>query len=109
MSEQSNLAYLKETPSSAIKNSSILDRVQNPSDIKHLSDSEIAQLADEVRTELIETCSKTGGHLGSGLGVVELTTAIHAVFNTPDDKLIFDVGHQCYPHKILTNRREHMP
>lgn len=108
MSEQSNVAYLKETPSSAIKNSSILDRVQNPSDIKHLSDSEIAQLADEVRTELIETCSKTGGHLGSGLGVVELTTAIHAVFNTPDDKLIFDVGHQCYPHKILTNRRERM-
>ncbi len=85
---------------------SLLECIHLPSDIKALSDSQIKQLADEVRAELIEVCSKTGGHLGSGLGVVELTTAIHAVFDTPEDRLIFDVGHQCYPHKILTGRRD---
>ena len=83
----------------------ILDRVRVPSDMKGLSDRELRQLADELRAETISAVSVTGGHLGAGLGVVELTVAIHAVFNTPRDKLIWDVGHQCYPHKILTGRR----
>ncbi|PTE16311.1 1-deoxy-D-xylulose-5-phosphate synthase [Pseudogemmobacter blasticus] len=84
----------------------ILDRVQSPSDMKALSDRELAQLAQEVRAETISAVSVTGGHLGAGLGVVELTVAIHAVFDTPRDKLVWDVGHQCYPHKILTGRRD---
>lgn len=84
----------------------MLDRVRVPSDMKGLSDRELRQLADELRAETISAVSVTGGHLGAGLGVVELTVAIHAVFNTPRDKLIWDVGHQCYPHKILTGRRD---
>lgn len=84
----------------------ILDRISAPADMKSLSDSELSQLADEVRAETISAVSETGGHLGAGLGVVELTTAIHAVFDTPKDRLIWDVGHQCYPHKILTGRRD---
>ena len=84
----------------------LLDRVNVPADMRDFSDEELKQLADELRTETISAVSETGGHLGAGLGVVELTTAIHAVFNTPEDKLIFDVGHQCYPHKILTGRRD---
>ena len=84
----------------------ILDRVTLPSDLKALSDRELRQLADELRAETISAVSVTGGHLGAGLGVVELTVAIHAVFDTPRDKLIWDVGHQCYPHKILTGRRD---
>ena len=84
----------------------LLDQVDVPADMKGFSDEELIQLAGELRTETISAVSQTGGHLGAGLGVVELTTAIHAVFNTPDDKLIFDVGHQCYPHKILTGRRD---
>ncbi len=83
-----------------------LDRVTVPSDLKGLSDRELATLADELRAETISAVSVTGGHLGAGLGVVELTVAIHAVFDTPRDKLIWDVGHQCYPHKILTGRRD---
>ena len=86
----------------------ILDRVSGPADLKRLSDTELAALAGEVRREVISVVSETGGHLGSSLGVVELTVAIHAVFNAPLDKLIWDVGHQCYPHKILTGRRERM-
>ncbi len=86
----------------------ILNRVTGPADLKALSDADLARLAQEVRGEVIQTVSETGGHLGSSLGVVELTVAIHAVFNTPADKLIWDVGHQCYPHKILTGRRERM-
>jgi 1-deoxy-D-xylulose-5-phosphate synthase len=85
-----------------------LDRVASPVDLKALSDAELALVADELRRETIETVSRTGGHLGSSLGVVELTVAIHAVFNTPMDKLIWDVGHQCYPHKIITGRRDRM-
>jgi 1-deoxy-D-xylulose-5-phosphate synthase len=85
---------------------SVLDRVSCPSDIKLLSDEDIARLADELRQETIAAVSVTGGHLGASLGVVELTTAIHAVFDTPRDTLIFDVGHQAYPHKILTGRRD---
>ena len=84
----------------------ILDRVIVPSDMKALSDRELRQLADELRAETISAVSVTGGHLGAGLGVVELTVALHAVFDTPRDKLIWDVGHQCYPHKILTGRRD---
>jgi len=84
----------------------ILDRINLPADMKGLSDAELKQLADELRGATIQAVSKTGGHLGAGLGVVELTTAIHAVFNTPHDKLIWDVGHQCYPHKILTGRKD---
>jgi 1-deoxy-D-xylulose-5-phosphate synthase len=84
----------------------ILDRVAGPSDLRRLSDRELTQLAGEVRAEVISAVSETGGHLGSSLGVVELSVALHAVFNTPMDKLIWDVGHQCYPHKILTGRRD---
>lgn len=85
-----------------------LDRVAGPADLKEFDDAELATLADELRHETIETVSRTGGHLGSSLGVVELTVALHAVFNTPLDKLIWDVGHQCYPHKIITGRRHRM-
>ena len=84
----------------------ILDRVKLPSDLKSLGDRELHQLADELRSETISAVSVTGGHLGAGLGVVELTVALHAVFDTPRDKIIWDVGHQCYPHKILTGRRD---
>ncbi|RDW13738.1 1-deoxy-D-xylulose-5-phosphate synthase [Paracoccus thiocyanatus] len=84
----------------------ILDRVHLPSDLKDLTDRELHQLADELRAETISAVSVTGGHLGAGLGVVELTVALHAVFDTPRDKIIWDVGHQCYPHKILTGRRD---
>ena len=84
----------------------VLDRVTLPSDLKGLSDRELRQLADELRAETISAVSVTGGHLGAGLGVVELTVALHAVFETPRDKIIWDVGHQCYPHKILTGRRD---
>ena len=84
----------------------MLDRVRLPADMKALSDRELRVLADELRAETISAVSVTGGHLGAGLGVVELTVAIHAVFDTPRDKLIWDVGHQCYPHKILTGRRD---
>ncbi|MCG8594726.1 MAG: thiamine pyrophosphate-dependent enzyme, partial [Kiloniellales bacterium] len=84
----------------------LLDTIEYPSDIRKLKENQLRQLADELRAEMIDAVSVTGGHLGAGLGVVELTTAVHYVFNTPDDKLIFDVGHQCYPHKILTGRRD---
>ncbi|MXU64954.1 1-deoxy-D-xylulose-5-phosphate synthase [Oceanomicrobium pacificus] len=84
----------------------LLDRVRFPADLKGLSDTELRRLADELRAETISAVSETGGHLGAGLGVVEMTVAIHAVFDTPRDKLIWDVGHQCYPHKILTGRRD---
>ncbi|MEO1537566.1 MAG: 1-deoxy-D-xylulose-5-phosphate synthase [Pseudomonadota bacterium] len=86
----------------------LLDTIGGPSDLKCLSDVELETLAGELRNEVIEVVSKTGGHLGSSLGVVELTVALHAVFNTPMDKLIWDVGHQCYPHKVLTGRRDRM-
>ncbi|MBN2630947.1 MAG: 1-deoxy-D-xylulose-5-phosphate synthase [Rhodobacteraceae bacterium] len=84
----------------------LLDRITLPVDMKSLTDRELRQLADEVRAETISAVSVTGGHLGAGLGVVELTVALHAVFDTPRDKVIWDVGHQCYPHKILTGRRD---
>ncbi len=83
-----------------------LDDINFPSDIRKLSESDLRTLAEEVRTEMIDAVSVTGGHLGAGLGVVELTVALHYVFNTPNDKLIWDVGHQTYPHKILTGRKD---
>ncbi|HEY8604363.1 1-deoxy-D-xylulose-5-phosphate synthase [Tsuneonella suprasediminis] len=84
----------------------LLDTVATPEDLRKLAPEQLRQLADELRAEMISTVGSTGGHLGSGLGVVELTTAIHYVFNTPTDRLIWDVGHQAYPHKILTGRRD---
>jgi len=84
----------------------LLDMVKVPSDVRRLPDEKLVQLAQELRAETIDAVSVTGGHLGAGLGVVELTVALHNVFNTPDDRLIWDVGHQCYPHKILTGRRD---
>lgn len=86
----------------------LLDQVLYPSDLRKLEIEQLPQLAEELRAEMIDSVSKTGGHLGAGLGVVELTIAIHYVFNTPDDRVIFDVGHQAYPHKILTGRRNQM-
>ena len=84
----------------------MLDRIQSPADLRGLNARELRSVADELRAETIDAVSETGGHLGAGLGVVELTTALHHVFETPDDVLIWDVGHQCYPHKILTGRRD---
>lgn len=86
----------------------LLDRIGSPKDMKGLSIDELTQLANELRADLIDSVSRTGGHLGAGLGVVELTVALHHVFDTPKDRLIWDVGHQCYPHKILTGRRDRM-
>lgn len=85
---------------------SLLDQVTLPADLRKLSEDQLPQLATELRKEMIRAVSKTGGHLGAGLGVIELTVALHYVFNTPEDKLIWDVGHQAYPHKILTGRRD---
>ncbi len=84
----------------------LLDRVKFPADMRNFSNEQLRQVADELRAETIHAVSTTGGHLGASLGVIELTVAIHAVFDTPDDKLIWDVGHQAYPHKILTGRRD---
>ena len=84
----------------------LLDRVRIPADMRNFSTDQLKQLADELRAETIDAVSQTGGHLGASLGVVELTVAIHAVFETPRDRLIWDVGHQAYPHKILTGRRD---
>ena len=84
----------------------LLDRIDSPADLRSLSDAELAQLAAELRFETVEAVSQTGGHLGASLGVIELTVALHAVFDTPHDRLIWDVSHQAYPHKILTGRRD---
>jgi len=84
----------------------LLDTLGLPSDLRRLKPAQLQQVADELRTATIRAVSQTGGHLGAGLGVVELTVALHYIFNTPDDRLIWDVGHQCYPHKILTGRRD---
>src|SRR5438477_3457956 len=83
----------------------LLDTVDEPADLRRLAPEQLRQLADELRSEMIDAVSVTGGHLGAGLGVVELTVALHYVFDTPTDRLIWDVGHQSYPHKILTGRR----
>src|SRR3990170_5558837 len=84
----------------------LLDTIRLPADIRALGKGQLPQLADELRREMISAVSVTGGHLGAGLGVVELTVAIHYVFDTPTDKLVWDVGHQAYPHKIVTGRRD---
>src|SRR5579859_2943427 len=84
----------------------LLDQVDLPEDLRKLEKHQLRQFADELRTDLIDIVSVTGGHFGAGLGVVELTTAIHYIFDTPRDRLIWDVGHQAYPHKILTGRRD---
>ena len=84
----------------------LLDRISDIDDLRRLPETELAPLADELRAATIQAVSKTGGHLGAGLGVVELTVALHYVFATPHDRLIWDVGHQAYPHKILTGRRD---
>ena len=86
----------------------LLESIHSPADLKRLNFAQMTELAEEIRAFLIQTLSKTGGHLGPNLGVVELTLALHTVFNTPDDKLLFDVSHQAYVHKILTGRLERM-
>ena len=91
------------TPSSRTP---LLDRASVPARLRELDESSLVQLAEELRQETIDAVAVTGGHLGAGLGVVELTVALHYVFNTPQDRLIWDVGHQSYPHKILTGRRD---
>src|SRR5258708_9505048 len=84
----------------------LLDRVQYPADLRNFSPEQLRQLADELRSETIDAVSVTGGHLGASLGVIEMTVAIHAIFDTPRDRLVWDVGHQAYPQKILTGRRD---
>ncbi len=88
--------------------SRLLDRIRDPRDLRQLAPEQLTQVAEEIRHEMISVVSQTGGHLGAGLGVVELTVALHYIFDTPHDRLIWDVGHQCYPHKILTGRRDRM-
>src|ERR1700741_2847648 len=84
----------------------ILDSIKSPADLRRLDEKQLRQVADELRAETISAVAVTGGHLGAGLGVVELTVALHYLFDTPRDRLIWDVGHQAYPHKILTGRRD---
>src|SRR6188472_3666984 len=86
----------------------LLDRIKSPADLKKLSREELAALAGEMRARLVDVCSRTGGHIGAGLGVVELTVALHYAFRTPRDQLVWDVGHQGYPHKLLTGRNSRM-
>ena len=88
-----------------MQNYKFLNNINFPSDLRKLSEHDLQNVSDEVREEMISAVSETGGHLGAGLGVVELTVALHYVFDTPNDKLIWDVGHQSYPHKILTGRK----
>src|SRR5438552_19191710 len=83
-----------------------LDAIMSPADLRRLNEKDLGKVAEELRAETISAVAVTGGHLGAGLGVVELTVALHYIFDTPNDRLIWDVGHQAYPHKILTGRRE---
>src|SRR5881275_2775550 len=87
---------------------SLLDRVKSPADLREMTREELPTLAADLRARLIDVCSRTGGHIGAGLGVVELTVALHYVFDTPRDQLVWDVGHQGYPHKVLTGRNLEM-
>src|SRR5882672_11902025 len=87
---------------------SIIERIHSPADVRSLTRDELDTLAAELRARLIDVCSRTGGHIGAGLGVVELTIALHAAFDTPRDQLVWDVGHQGYPHKLLTGRNDQM-
>jgi len=84
----------------------LIKQINFPSDLRKFKKDQLKQISNELRDELIDVVSETGGHLGAGLGVVELTVALHYVFDTPKDKLVWDVSHQCYPHKIITGRRE---
>src|SRR5262249_20480156 len=93
-------------PAPGSSKSPLLDRVKTPADLRKLPESSLPQLAAELRQETIDAVSVTGGHLGAGLGVVELTVALHYLFDTPRDRIVWDVGHQAYPHKILTGRRD---
>lgn len=86
----------------------VLDEINTPSDIKELGNHQLKLLANDIRAYILEVISRTGGHLAAGLGTVELSISLHYVFNTPIDKIIWDVGHQCYPHKILTGRKDKM-
>ena len=88
------------------QNYKFLDDINFPSDLRKITEKDLQKVADEVRKEMINAVSETGGHLGAGLGVVELTVALHYVFDTPNDKLIWDVGHQSYPHKIITGTKK---
>ncbi|MGH7093530.1 MAG: 1-deoxy-D-xylulose-5-phosphate synthase N-terminal domain-containing protein, partial [Stellaceae bacterium] len=98
---------MEQQPTTRISNRTpLLDQIGVPADLRKLPESDLRQLADELRAELIDAVSITGGHFGAGLGVVELTVALHYLFDTPHDRLIWDVGHQAYPHKILTGRRD---
>ena len=87
----------------------LLDQIDSPRDLRELSRRQLPQLADELRSYLLYSVGQSGGHFGAGLGVVELTIALHYLLDTPEDRLLWDVGHQAYPHKILTERRERMP
>ena len=98
--------FIVELRLSEASKTPLLDRVRLPRDLKNLSAEQLRELVDELRYETISAVAATGGHLGAGLGVVELTVALHYVFDTPTDRLIWDVGHQAYPHKILTGRRD---
>jgi 1-deoxy-D-xylulose-5-phosphate synthase len=91
-------------PLTGVNRFPLLTTIDSPSDLRRLSEDELRELTHELRTFLIDSVSRTGGHLAAGLGVVELTVALHYVFNTPVDRLVWDVGHQAYPHKILTGR-----
>ena len=84
----------------------LLDQINYPADLRKLNKNQLKEVSQELRNELIDVVSETGGHLGAGLGVIELTIALHYVFNTPKDKLVWDVSHQCYPHKIITGRKK---
>ena len=84
----------------------LIRQINFPADLRKFNRDQLKQISDELRDELIDVVSETGGHLGAGLGVVELTVALHYVFDTPKDKLVWDVSHQCYPHKILTGRKD---
>ena len=93
---------------SHVPNTSLLHNIDSPEDLRALNRAQLGTVAQEVRDYVIDSVSKTGGHLSSNLGTVELTVALHYVFNTPDDRIVWDVGHQTYPHKILTGRRDRM-
>src|SRR6266481_2364003 len=86
----------------------LLEKIDSPADLRKLSRDELVAVADEMRARLVDVCSRTGGHIGAGLGVIELTIALHFAFDTPRDQLVWDVGHQGYPHKLLTGRNDRM-
>ena len=90
------------------KDYKILDKINDPTDLKSLSSHDLIKLSNELREYLLDSISKTGGHLAAGLGAVDITVALHYVFDTPKDIIVWDIGHQCYPHKILTGRKDKM-